>query len=298
MDDYEICVSNSHEAEIALNCIESALSQYELGTNPSKTIIRKLPVELEDSWVRELRVFVIRDSNAQLGDIISYFSRAFELAKENPTKSILKYAINRFRSSIIKREIKKSAWPMLQDLMLECMINEPGTINYVLNLFNKFSSNGYLLETEQLEDVLNHQIISHAPLGHGSEVAWSLWGSIMFGLHIYPDAGKLISNTNDSVVALLALDAESRGLLEDPLEKDSWSQYMNQEGLYGEQWLLSYEAYIKKWIPIKDKDYVKDDPRFNYLKRNGIQFYDSIKAAKRLTYDTLYASGSYHNVSD
>lgn len=298
MDDYEMCFSNFHEAEIALNCIESALSRFELGVNPSKTIIRKLPIELEEYWARELRIFSIRNSNAQMGDVISYFSRAFELTNEYPGKPILRYAISRFRSSVIKKEIKRSVWPTLQDLMLECMINEPGTIDYVLDIFMRFSNNNYTIKTKQFEELLNYQIINHAPLGHGSEVAWSLWGSILFGLHLYPEVAKLISETEDSVVALLALDAESHGLFQEPIEKDFWSQFMNREALYGEQWLLSYEANIKKWIPECGRDHVKGDSRFNYLKKNGIQFYNSSRAAKIATYDTVSAHGSYYNISN
>lgn len=299
MDDYELCFSNSHEAEIALNCIESALSQYELGLNPSKTMIRKLPIALEDHWSRELRIFVIRgNQKAQLGDVISYFSRAFELAEEYPGKPVLKYAINRLRSIIINKEVKQSVWPMLQDLMLECIINEPGTINYVLNLFVKCFNNDYKIDTNQLEGVLNSQIINHAPLGHGSEVAWSLWGSILFDLQLYPKTAQIISEIEDSVVALLALDAESQGLFQEPLERGVWSQYMNQQGLYGEQWLLSYEANIKKWIPANGRDHVNADSRFNYLKKNGIQFYDASVAAKKITYESTSAQGSYYNFSN
>lgn len=295
MDDYELCFSNSHEAEIALNCIESALSQFELGLNPSKTMIRKLPIALEAHWSRELRIFKIRESKAQLGDIISYFSRAFELAEEYPGKPVLKYAINRLRSIIIN---KKSVWPMLRDLMLECIINEPGTVNYVLNFFMRSIKNDYPIDTNQLEEVLNSQIINHAPLGHASEVAWSLWGSILFDLQLYPKTGQIISEIEDSVVALLALDAESRGLFQEPLEKGVWTQYMNKEGLYGEQWLLSYEANIKKWIPTLDRDYVNQDSRFNYLKKNGIQFYDASVAAKKITYEPTNAQGSYYDFSN
>jgi hypothetical protein len=299
MDDYELCFSNLHEAEIGLNCIEFALSQFELGLNSGKTRIRKLPIALEEHWSRELKTFEIRDNEkAQLNDIISYFSRAFELAEEYPEKSVLKYAVNRLRSTIDNREVKQSVWPLLRELMLECIINEPGTIDYVLNFLVKSFNNGYEMDTIQLEGVLNSQIINHAPLGHDSEVAWSIWGSILFGLQLYPKTAQIISQMDDSVVALLALDAESQGYFQEPLERDVWSQYMDKQGLYGEQWLLSYEANIKKWIPASGRDHVNADSRFNYLKKNGIQFYDASLAAKKITYESIPTQGSYYNLSD
>ncbi len=96
-DDYELCFSNLPDAEIALNHIESALSQFDLALNPKKTMIRKLPISLEEYWARELNTFKFRENlKAQRNDIISYFSRAFDLAEENPEQSVLRYAIAKF----------------------------------------------------------------------------------------------------------------------------------------------------------------------------------------------------------
>jgi len=299
MDDYELCFSNSHHAEIALNCIESALSQFELGLNPSKTQIRELPIALEEHWARELRIFQIRNSEAQLNDGIGFFSRAFELAKENPERPVLRYAIRRFRNSMLTdKALKKTVWPILQDLMLECVINEPGTISHVINIFIKFSNNGYKMRLDQLRDVLNCQINNHAPLGHGSEVAWSLWGAILFNLQLNTESSKAISKIEDSIVALLALDAESRGLFEEPLEKSHWSQYMNNDSLYGEQWLLSYEANVENWISSEDKNHVNSDNIFKYLKNNGVKFYNTSITIKKMPYKPVSEEGNYYNLSN
>jgi hypothetical protein len=299
MDDYELSFSNSHHAEIALNCIDSALSQFELGLNPSKTKIIELPIALEERWARELKIFKIRDSEkAQLNDVISFFSRAFELAEEYREKPVLRYAISRFRSMIINKAVKKTVWPTLQDLMLECVINEPGTISYVINSFVNFSNNGYEMKLDLLRDVLNYQINNHASLGHGSEVAWSLWGSILFNLQINADTAKAISKIDDSIVTLLALDAESRGLFEEPLEKSHWSQYMNNDALYGEQWLLSYEANVENWIPSEDKDHVDSDNIFNFLKINGVRFYSSSMATKKMPFKPVSEEGNHYDLSN
>ena len=99
MDDYELCFSNYHDSEFALNQIDSALAEYGLGLNPKKTTIRKLPVPLEEYWVHELKTFGFREKAiAQKNDIISYFSRAFELSEQYPEQSVLRYAIAKFRS--------------------------------------------------------------------------------------------------------------------------------------------------------------------------------------------------------
>ena len=248
MDDYEFCFSNYQDSEFALNQIDSALSEFELGLNSRKTIIKKLPALLEDNWVRDLRIFEFRKNlRAQRNDIISYFNKAFGLAEEYPDKSVLRYAIAKFRSI----KIDKYAWQLLQDLLLNCVSCEPGTIQYVLEQFIKFSNSGYSINLKELGYVLNDQINTHAPLNHGSEVAWALWGAIVFEIPLHSNASEMVSEMDDSIVALLALDAEQRGFFEKELNKNNWSQCLNQEGLYGDKWILSYEANINNWISIK-----------------------------------------------
>jgi len=294
MDDYEFCFSNYNDSEIALNQIDSALSEFELSLNSRKTIIKKLPAPLEEDWVRDLKIFEFRDNLiAQRNDIISYFSRAFSLAEENPDKSVLRYAIAKFRS--IKIDI--NAWELLQDLLLNCVSCEPGTIQYVLEQFIKFSNSGYPIKLKELGYVLNDQINTHAPLNHGGEVAWTLWGAIVFEVPLHANASELVSEMDDSVVALLALDAEQRGYFEKDLRKDNWSQYSNKEGLYGDKWLLSYEANINDWIPIAGRDHVNADSRFNYLKRNGVRFYDGSKCAKVIPEATQSMHSARYNIS-
>lgn len=293
MDDYEFCFSNYQDSEIALNQIDSALSEFELGLNSKKTIIKKLPAPLEDNWVRDLRIFEFRKNlKAQRNDIISYFNKAFGLAEEYPEKPVLRYAIAKFRSI----KINKNAWPLLQDLLLNCVSSEPGTIQYVLEQYIKFSAAGYSIKSSELEYVLNDQIDTHAPLNHGSEVAWALWGTIAFEVPLHSAASEVVSEMDDSIVALLALDAEQHGFFEKGLNKSNWSQYLNEQELYGDKWLLSYEANINKWL-LTGSDYVKKDPRFNYLKKNGVRFYDVSKCAKVIPIATQSIQSDQYNLS-
>jgi hypothetical protein len=134
-------------------------------------------------------------------------------------------------------------------------------------------------------------------LYHGSEVAWSLWGAIAFDIPLHSTTASIVGEMDDSVVALLALDAEQRGLFQEKLDKAIWSQHMNAEGLYEDHWLLSYEANVKNWIPLTGRDYVNEDSRFSYLKRNGVEFYDVSRAAKVNPDEPLLSPNLYYNVS-
>jgi hypothetical protein len=56
---------------------------------------------------------------------------------------------------------------------------------------------------------------------------------------------------------------------------------MVQTELYGSQWLLTYEAFIKGWLPAKSgKDYVASEKNFKHLKNAGVEFYSPRRARK------------------
>ncbi|GEM_PF-4931988 len=79
----------------------------------------------------------------------------------------------------------------------------------------------------------------------------------------------------DSFVALLALDGSQRGLIPTGLDTSLWETFMTDQELYGNQWLLAYEANIKNWLPSATGiDYVANDPAFGFLKSNNVEFYD------------------------
>ena len=77
------------------------------------------------------------------------------------------------------------------------------------------------------------------------------------------------------VVALLALDAQSKGFTPLGYTFDHFATHMTTEDLYGDHWLLAYEANVKGWLPSAGTtDNVDADPCFNYLKKQGVSFYD------------------------
>jgi len=74
-------------------------------------------------------------------------------------------------------------------------------------------------------------------------------------------------------VALLALDAHRRDQVPVGLDTTAWQSAMTEEELYGENWLLAYEASIKGWLA-SGTDHVGSDSNFAWLRDNGVHFYD------------------------
>ena len=97
MDDLEFAALSRAEAEDVLMSWDSRLSAFDLTLNPLKTAIYDGPLSPEESWQVQLKHFQIREDTdqKQANDIRSLFSLAFQLSRENPTRSVLKYALRR-----------------------------------------------------------------------------------------------------------------------------------------------------------------------------------------------------------
>ncbi|MEB4591412.1 RNA-directed DNA polymerase, partial [Candidatus Thiothrix sp. Deng01] len=273
IDDYELSFYTRTEAEEAFHILERVLRDYELALNPKKTRVVELPLQFEAPWVAELKAQSIRTSvPGQASDIEALINKAFHLHKVYPDEVILSYAIARLRTVAVHPD----NWELFQRLLLLCITPEPATFPYAIELIIKWVNAGYGPLVPEISEVVNSIIVTHAPLAHSSEVSHALWASINLGLTLTPEAVSALSKADDSVVALMALDCESRGLMTTTLDKSLWSTYMTPSGLYEEHWLLSYEANIKGWLPtVGGGDHVAADANFNFLKSSGVYFYNS-----------------------
>jgi reverse transcriptase-like protein len=272
IDDYEFGFKSYAQAENSLGLLQEELNNYELSLNPRKTHILKLPVRIEPTWNSELRAFLFRTSKkGQESDLLRYFDTAFEMATQDPDEHILKYAISRLNGI----EVLKENWLLFQLLLSQCCLIEPGSLKFVIEQLARYESS-FPVDKSIFEECFNDLIFFHAPLGHGSEVAWSVWGSILLNIPIHTNAINAISAMEDPIVALLALEAQSKGLTPHGYIFNHFATHMSKDDLYNDHWLLAYEANIKGWLPSASTiDNVESDPCFKFLKQNGVSFYDN-----------------------
>lgn len=282
VDDFEFGFKTKSEAEAGLAIIHEVLKEYELETNSDKTEIIELPVPIEARWVPRLRYFPFRSSvKSQKTDLMSYFDLAFELAKTFPKDHVLKYAVARLRPPEKDKpgfKVNPSNWPLVQNFLFYCINVEPGSFLKALELLIEYHVLGYTVDLSLLEENLNSQIVNLASSDCGSEVAWAVWALVFFGVSVNGDAATALSKMRDPVVALLALDAQSRGLIRGHLDTTQWQSHMTEQDLYEPCWLLAYEANVKRWLPPSSgKDHVLSDSNFSFLKSAGVEFYDTSK---------------------
>lgn len=280
LDDFELGFESLSDAESGLAFLQEVLSDYELTLNAGKTTIAERPTDIERSWALVFKRFdVSKNAGRQASDIASYFDTAFSLARDNPQAHVLNYAMSRLRGV----QVDATNWPLLQQLLMQCLAIEPGAVVPILGQIVRYHQAGYPIDLATLENVMNSQIAHHSRFGHGSEVAWALWTAIVFDLHLDAQAASAVSTMDDSVVALLALDAHCRGLIPAGLDLSHWQSYMHPGALYEEQWLLSYEANVQGWLPSTGGgDHVASDPNFGFLKNLQVTFYDRSRTTPQM----------------
>lgn len=248
IDDYYLYFNSLSEAELALSQIHKVLQDFELETNTEKTFIVELPESIEPIWVSEMRRYPINNKNIaeQHSDIITYFSKLFEYSKQFTDDSVIKYGLRRISKTLIKAE----NWNLYEAFILQSILAAPNALVIATEILFTYSILEYNLNKERIFLNINSLILRHSLLNHSHEVSWALWLSKTLNIPIEEKAVKAISELEDSVVAIVALDLyQNCGLIKDIFEFPKWEQIVTRntknKNLYSKNWLLCYEASIK-----------------------------------------------------
>jgi hypothetical protein len=158
--------------------------------------------------------------------------------------------------------IRKSNWALYESLLLQCLSVEPGTASAVIGELYKYHMSmplNLVCITESLEQLIE----DNAPLHHGSEVVWSLWGAICLGCHLDAKVVQKALMISDPCVALCALHAIKHGAVTGAVDLSALELLMRDSELAEDHWLLAYEANRKGWLPDQGgKDFVADNKYF------------------------------------
>lgn len=273
IDDYELAFRSRSEAERALVRIEDALAEYELAINPTKTEILELPQPFQDEWVHDLLTFRVRDAgpHQMISDLLALFSRAAAISGSRTRSGPLKYALQRCRDIEISNH---QVWNAFQNLVWSAVSSEPTTMAVALDVLMAKMHSGNLrvnklAATEAIEAVL----LTHAPVRNASEVVWALWAAVTLDVKLSKQVASAVCAVDDDFVAILALDADERGLFSSPLDLTNWEGLIDYDNvLSGPHWLLAYEGSVRKWLESASPKIGKD-PFFKVLRARRVRFY-------------------------
>jgi hypothetical protein len=263
---------NEDVARRARATIADVLKSFELELNSEKSRIYKLPEVTDDAWFGELARFRFSRRRTKT-DLCEYFSIAFAHAEKYPNKQVMKAAL-----SILRRTwFEKEAWPTYEALLLRTANADGSTLPIVSQILSASRNiDGRRLNEDAIKNTMSAVINHNARNGHSHEVAWALWIMRNMGVKLSESVAQAATNMNDAVCALLVLAAREDGLTRGRLDTSVWSDSLSQVQLFGQHWLLAYEANVRDWLWRDDKiDYVGEHPFFNLLKRNAVTFFDT-----------------------
>jgi hypothetical protein len=214
--------------------------------------------------------------------LIEFFERVFEHRRLEPEAPVVGYAMSR----IPERTWGGRAWTLAQDLMSQAVVTDTGAMHqYIRSLVRMQVERNLKPDLGRLGNTLVSIIGHHAPRSHTSEVAWALWAAVAFNVRLGSEVGSQIEALEDDVVALLALEASARDLLDPPPDPSKWQAWLTAEDLYGAHWLFAYEATRRQLLtPASNPNYLANEPCFGWLLSNGVGF---TKRLQRLSSRTL-----------
>lgn len=272
IDDYEFAFATRAEAEEVLSFLQHLLNEFELALNGNKTEIIALPYQFDPIWTSKIRIFAYRNAGVtgQKNDLTAYFDMVFDFFKRFPEEGLLKYAVARLRSI----EIHRTNWPLLENILAHCVLIEPACIPQVCDQITYYRKKRFRITKTLWSNCLNRIVYERVPLGQSSEAAWSMWLMKMLGIRLLAKSSKVVSNSDDSIVGLMALGLASCGLA-DPLHLDALHRFTPPSGLFENQWLLCYQGNLMSWLGAgSGRSNLAGDPAFSYLESQDVSFFD------------------------
>lgn len=283
VDDYEIYCDSKAGAEKALSVLQSSLKDYELELNTLKTKILTLPESVDSPELSLLKNFEFPHKKPSVRQLILYFDCAFVAYNANTKAGVLRYALRRLDTDAVGDDDSNQVFietglPLdtFVDFMCQCIVSEPGTIEYALRIIAKRerSSPGDITDEakDSLAACLKKVIAEHSSLNHSSEVCWAIWGMMLLKSKIPNDLAKSIASMGDNASLLMLLDAKSKGLVIGKIYFKGVLSRIYPADFYSKDWLLAYEGLLKGWIGGKKTNFATD-ALFQYLYKNKVSFY-------------------------
>lgn len=247
------------------------MRSIKLQLNPRKTRILELPHVLDTPWVNDLASFrfdSLQGPGLKSG-LIRYFSRAFELARDNPGDPVLKYAVRRIA------EIKSESFAeLIQQLLFQSAVIDPGTLQTALYVAFEHKHRGYQIDLVAMERAISAIIMRHSALQHGGDIAWALWGAVVFEIKLEEQVIQSLESLHDPIAILMSLFADSRGAFRRVITRSQWETLTEDQELFEPSWLVAYEAVGQGWLGNVGSDPANSDLFFAACRRQGVHFMD------------------------
>lgn len=272
MDDFFLCFASHVEAEAFLAALRDAVLGFDLQLNAAKTHIIDALSFNEERWPAEIAQLRLgRTGPDQRREVIRFFTETIHLAKSLPDESIASFAVRKSSRTLIQR----SNWDIYESFLLRVARENSNCLDSVVKILCTYAAAGYPISSH-VNDFAERMIEEHAPYNHHYEVAWTLWLCRSLSIRLGVRATQLVARIENSVCACLVYMLRSRTLLTGRGTVSDWTGPVTVDDLRGENWMLIYEAGIRRsWTLPGAQAAVDADPHFRVLRDLGITFFDS-----------------------
>jgi hypothetical protein len=284
LDDFIIGFDDEEAARKALAALRSALWKYQLQLNEGKTSIIQSHVPIREMWKLEFDATVLSDldPSKQERDIHRLINLALHFCTTAGNGIPATWACQRLsRLSNISEN-----FAIILDGLLRLARHFPSCTAHVAAFM--INNQARCRESEAKARIarwIRGTLRAHLQPAHDFELAWCLVVAGVLRISIDDaDLAPFNPKPNSVVFAILALLRE-RGLLSIPLSKWKWRGNFKLEKIYGENWLLYYEAVRRNWTADKNVvAAVKQDPILAKMLASKVTFLeDKIFDAKRIS---------------
>lgn len=265
VDDYNFYFRSKAEAEAFIPRLQKVLYEYKLHLNSEKTEILRYPYSVNHNLSYELGNY---DFNKYgYVNFIERFNELFIVGN----KGALKFGLKVLKSECVPEKEKEMVFAHLINLM----VSYPNLSEYIYSIMIK---NDFDFD-EKTTDVLNEVLKVSITNNHHIEVIWLLTFMMKFDVEIHKNNIEKTIEELEVFSTILVLDyifefelyndAEIKENLKDLRVK------LKDESIYGEKWMLIYEANYNSWIKgIKGK--LKECKLLERYYDKGKSFYVSL----------------------
>lgn len=213
VDDYYIGLGSEIAALATLSVLRDKLQRYSLHINDAKTKTMLGTEPLNDIWAQSLR----KESREvggyfrQTDDIILFFDRSFDLAKQLRTDSPIKIAL---RTMDKIKLYNLSDWEIVEPYLQRALFHYSHSIDYIALLVAKRVAIGKQIDSEGWKSAAYDLIARHLPLNHHHEVVWLVWMLLVSGLELSDKLIDALSQNDNAHIQALVVAAHLEGLVD------------------------------------------------------------------------------------
>ncbi|OAN80798.1 hypothetical protein A8B78_10485 [Jannaschia sp. EhC01] len=267
IDDYEIGVENTTEAERVIARFEKEIRKFELRSHDGKTgvISGELPENLR--WEPKFNLLKGLEAEEFLD---GFFSLLASERVAHPGSNIVGYGLSRFAKKIASCSDNELSLRHLQTLLY----SSPRFVSWVAPLFVGLKGGDALNQAQKRmlrwgvqECSRRHDIVS---------LLWFLYLHLQFDLKLTKTLKKLCFEVESVLVDLMLAHADHNALLKGGFA-EALGRYQNM-GLSSSGWLFLYETEARGWKSAAGVNKIgqSGDPKnfFKLMKDNDVHFYD------------------------